>query len=389
MESAPSASSGTAVPVSVDTEAVLPEFECSICMKLLFEPVTVPCGHTFCRICLQQSLGYRGLCAVCRAPVSGGQAVNVLIRSIIEEKYPLALQRRREEQEQELEDGERDADDQRRAEVAGSGAANVEGMPVLPILRCQLPSPHCPTEMEFSTVAETRLLEYALQGARRVGALQQGGSLGVCLEIDHVERDSRHTRVRFASKFRFRLGEQSQWHEEGFELGRCEAFFDTALPVVELSAPAEAGAQTALEVGRAALELVERQISSLGHGGRQAFSEHFGDVPALRGTSTTSANLEVLSFWLLGVLVSDAVHRARWLGSTDTRGRLEDALSRLQAGTGRPMLDLPGARSWMNAGQSATNSLLLLLAVVALLIAKALGLFDRHSRGHASYESWD
>lgn len=32
------------------------DFECSICLELLFDPVTIPCGHTLCRVCLMRSL---------------------------------------------------------------------------------------------------------------------------------------------------------------------------------------------------------------------------------------------------------------------------------------------------------------------------------------------
>ncbi|KAG5522777.1 hypothetical protein RHGRI_034803 [Rhododendron griersonianum] len=32
------------------------DFDCTVCLKLLYEPVTTPCGHTFCRSCLFQSM---------------------------------------------------------------------------------------------------------------------------------------------------------------------------------------------------------------------------------------------------------------------------------------------------------------------------------------------
>lgn len=34
------------------------DFECTLCMKLLYEPVTTPCGHSFCRSCLFQSMDH-------------------------------------------------------------------------------------------------------------------------------------------------------------------------------------------------------------------------------------------------------------------------------------------------------------------------------------------
>uniref|UniRef100_A0A672U9Z0 LON peptidase N-terminal domain and ring finger 1 n=1 Tax=Strigops habroptila TaxID=2489341 RepID=A0A672U9Z0_STRHB len=42
------------------------DFECSLCMRLLFEPVTTPCGHTFCKGCLQRCLDHAPQCPLCK-----------------------------------------------------------------------------------------------------------------------------------------------------------------------------------------------------------------------------------------------------------------------------------------------------------------------------------
>lgn len=34
------------------------DFECTLCLKLFYEPVTTPCGHSFCRSCLHQSMDH-------------------------------------------------------------------------------------------------------------------------------------------------------------------------------------------------------------------------------------------------------------------------------------------------------------------------------------------
>lgn len=34
------------------------DFECTLCLKLLYEPVTTPCGHSFCRSCLHQTMDH-------------------------------------------------------------------------------------------------------------------------------------------------------------------------------------------------------------------------------------------------------------------------------------------------------------------------------------------
>ena len=42
------------------------DFECKLCYSLFFQPITTPCGHTFCRECLERCLDHRAECPCCR-----------------------------------------------------------------------------------------------------------------------------------------------------------------------------------------------------------------------------------------------------------------------------------------------------------------------------------
>ncbi|KAK4176218.1 putative ATP-dependent protease [Triangularia setosa] len=54
------------------SKVLRPEFNCPICFELFEEPVTTPCGHTYCQPCLQAitSLGEDFSCPVCRQPLT-------------------------------------------------------------------------------------------------------------------------------------------------------------------------------------------------------------------------------------------------------------------------------------------------------------------------------
>jgi len=42
------------------------DLECSLCSNLLFEPVTTPCGHSFCRDCFARTQDHSNKCPLCR-----------------------------------------------------------------------------------------------------------------------------------------------------------------------------------------------------------------------------------------------------------------------------------------------------------------------------------
>eukprot|EP00499_Haloplacidia_sp_CaronLabIsolate_P014214 CAMPEP_0196777210 /NCGR_PEP_ID=MMETSP1104-20130614/5089_1 /TAXON_ID=33652 /ORGANISM="Cafeteria sp., Strain Caron Lab Isolate" /LENGTH=472 /DNA_ID=CAMNT_0042147377 /DNA_START=18 /DNA_END=1432 /DNA_ORIENTATION=+ len=66
--------------------------ECALCLKLLCQPLTLSCGHTFCRACVRRALQFAPKCPVCRAPVLVGaaemRAPSVTLVSLLEAHFP-------------------------------------------------------------------------------------------------------------------------------------------------------------------------------------------------------------------------------------------------------------------------------------------------------------
>ena len=48
--------------------------QCSVCFEVFSQPISLPCGHTFCRGCLRSSIRTKSRCPLCRAPVAPGAA---------------------------------------------------------------------------------------------------------------------------------------------------------------------------------------------------------------------------------------------------------------------------------------------------------------------------
>jgi hypothetical protein len=78
------------------------DFSCPVCTELIYKPVTTPCGHTFCEVCLAMALAYKAKCPMCREACSLSHAqfkVNVLLAAIIEQSFSDAYKKRAQEME--------------------------------------------------------------------------------------------------------------------------------------------------------------------------------------------------------------------------------------------------------------------------------------------------
>ncbi|KAG5522776.1 hypothetical protein RHGRI_034803 [Rhododendron griersonianum] len=78
------------------------DFDCTVCLKLLYEPVTTPCGHTFCRSCLFQSMDRGNRCPLCRTVLFISPrtcAISFTLNNIIKKTFPEEYDERKLENE--------------------------------------------------------------------------------------------------------------------------------------------------------------------------------------------------------------------------------------------------------------------------------------------------
>jgi Lon protease-like protein len=93
---------------STSTAAIAQTCECVLCLELFCDPVTTPCGHTFCRRCLARALDHSDdpRCPTCRSVVLVSSAaktpVNVTLRALVSQLFPERARARREAEEAEL-----------------------------------------------------------------------------------------------------------------------------------------------------------------------------------------------------------------------------------------------------------------------------------------------
>ncbi|XP_077135833.1 LON peptidase N-terminal domain and RING finger protein 1 [Ranitomeya variabilis] len=82
------------------------DFECSLCMRLFYEPVTTPCGHTFCKKCLERCLDHTPQCPLCKQSLAEYLArrtfnVTLLLEELIKQYLPEELCERKRLHEEE------------------------------------------------------------------------------------------------------------------------------------------------------------------------------------------------------------------------------------------------------------------------------------------------
>jgi Zinc finger, C3HC4 type (RING finger)/ATP-dependent protease La (LON) substrate-binding domain len=78
---------------------------CPLCMSLFYEPITIACGHSFCRKCISHSLQLHEECPVCKFPCfmnTRGASINFNLDQMIETLFPEEYQARNIQVEEEL-----------------------------------------------------------------------------------------------------------------------------------------------------------------------------------------------------------------------------------------------------------------------------------------------
>lgn len=111
-------------------DAICDELDCQVCYSLISDPLTTPCGHTFCRKCVAMVLNHSDLCPVCRRKLNmpstiQSEPTNARVAGLMESLFPDQVSARRES----LAQDEASLDDQRTIPLFVSSVA----FPTMPI----------------------------------------------------------------------------------------------------------------------------------------------------------------------------------------------------------------------------------------------------------------
>ncbi|KAJ5569735.1 uncharacterized protein N7459_009165 [Penicillium hispanicum] len=76
------------------------ELDCQVCYALILDPLSLPCGHTFCRQCVARVLDHSDLCPICRRKLGMPTAIqsepmNRTLARVIEYFFATQLEARR------------------------------------------------------------------------------------------------------------------------------------------------------------------------------------------------------------------------------------------------------------------------------------------------------
>ncbi|KAJ5502432.1 Zinc finger RING-type [Penicillium fimorum] len=77
------------------------ELDCQVCYSLVLDPMTTPCGHTFCRNCVARVLDHTDLCPICRRKLGmphdlQSEPINQAVARLIDCFFPEQISARRE-----------------------------------------------------------------------------------------------------------------------------------------------------------------------------------------------------------------------------------------------------------------------------------------------------
>ncbi|XP_014731514.1 PREDICTED: LON peptidase N-terminal domain and RING finger protein 1-like isoform X1 [Sturnus vulgaris] len=280
------------------------DLECSLCIRMFFEPVTTPCGHTFCKECLERCLDHRPNCPLCKHSLreflkAGRYSPTVLLQDIMLAIFPTQLAERRE---------------LHRAEMAELSNLTKN----IPIFVCTMSFPGIPCPLHvFEPRYRLMIRRCQESGTRRFGMCiyENGKSFadyGCMLEIRQVEllADGRSL-VDTIGRQRFRV--LSRGHRDGYHTADIEYLEDKKVSGEEL--------QELQSLHESTYRLAQRFCEHGDLTSRHILMQH-GPLPEKEEDIQASADGPTWCWWLISILPLDPSYQLNLLCCTSLRSRL-------------------------------------------------------------------
>ncbi|CAL0319881.1 unnamed protein product [Lupinus luteus] len=286
------------------------DFDCTVCLKLLYEPVTTPCGHSFCRSCLFQAMDCGNRCPLCRTVLFFSPrtcSISVTLKNIIEKNFPEEYAERKQEHDSLIN----------------------SGVDLLPLFVMDVVIPCQKFPLNIFEPRYRLMIRRVMEGNHRMGMViieSSTGSLAeyACeVEITECEPlpDGRFY-IEIESRRRFRI--VRSWDQDGYRVAEVEWIQDI-MPaegtreketLLELTHNAAESARSWIRRAKEAARLDQRRLHRLAS--VEAMMPSLGDP-------------ERFSFWLATLSNRKPSERLDLLSMRDTTERIRRGLIFLRA----------------------------------------------------------
>ncbi|KAJ1197882.1 hypothetical protein NDU88_001727 [Pleurodeles waltl] len=297
-------SSGTEHPMPA--ECIDPaDLDCSLCMRLFYEPVTTPCGHTFCLKCLERCLDHNSACPLCKEDLSKYLALRKyckteLMEALIARYLPDELTERQKVYEEEV------------AELSNLNT-NV------PIFVCTMAYPTVPCPLHIFEPCYRLMIRRCMEtGTKQFGmcisdAVKGFADYGCMLEIRNVEffSDGRSV-VDSIGKRRFKVIQHSQ--RDGYNTADIEYIEDEKVHGLDCA--------ELLTLHDSVYDQAHTWFNSLKEALKSRILGHFGPMPTKDTDPQINPNGPSWCWWILAVLPLENKAQLPFLAMTSLKDRL-------------------------------------------------------------------
>ncbi|XP_010620939.1 LON peptidase N-terminal domain and RING finger protein 3 isoform X1 [Fukomys damarensis] len=281
------------------------DLECSLCMRLFYEPVTTPCGHTFCLKCLERCLDHNAKCPLCKDGLSQCLASrkyskNVIMEELIAKFLPEELKERRRLYEEEMEE-----------------LSNLNKN--VPIFVCTMAYPTVPCPLHIFEPCYRLMIRRCIEtGTRQFGMclgdpVKGFAEYGCMLEIRNVQffADGRSV-VDSIGKRRFKVLHQGQ--RDGYNTADIEYIEDQKVQGEDCA--------ELMGLHNCVYEQASLWFHSLKSSLKNRILNHFGPMPEKDADPQINPNGPAWCWWILAVLPLESRAQLPFLAMRSLKDRL-------------------------------------------------------------------
>uniref|UniRef100_A0A3Q1H1S7 LON peptidase N-terminal domain and ring finger 1 n=1 Tax=Anabas testudineus TaxID=64144 RepID=A0A3Q1H1S7_ANATE len=281
------------------------DFECPLCIRLFFEPVTTPCGHTFCKNCIERSLDHNLRCPLCKQPLqeyfkTRKYNPTVLLQDIVMRLFTSQLAERKQVHDTEM------------AELSNLTKD-------IPIFVCTVAYPGVPCPLHIFEPRYRLMMRRCMEtGTKKFGmcCYEQGkgfADYGCVLEILSLELlpDGR-SYVDTVGGSRFRVLKRGQ--RDGYHTADIEYLEDLKVEGSEL--------EILQRLHDSVYQQAQDWYQRLGSRIREQINRQYGTMPDKEENIQASTNGPAWCWWLLSVLQLDPAYQTTVLSLTSLKDRL-------------------------------------------------------------------